>query len=131
MRIALNVGVGITALLLGFLGVRWMFAPESIALEQGVTLQGLSALSLAREDLGGFFVGAALLCALGLRAGQGQLLNAAAVLIGAIAVGRTIGLFVDGFHATMALLIGIEIAMVAVLLLSARRSASEPTGASS
>ena len=127
MRIALNVGVGITALLLALLGVRWMFAPESIALEQGVTLQGLSALSLARADLGGFFVGAALLCVLGLRAGQGQLLNAVAVLIGAIAVGRTIGLFVDGFDGTMALLIGIEIAMVAVLLLSARRSARELT----
>ncbi len=128
MRIALNVGVGITALLLALLGVRWMFAPESIALEQGVTLQGLSALSLARADLGGFFVGAALLCVLGLRTGQGQLLNAAALLIGEIAVGRTIGLIVDGFDGSMALLIGIEVAMVAVLLLSARRSAPELTG---
>ncbi len=128
MRIALNAGVGITALLLALLGVRWMFAPESIALEQGVTLQGLPALSLARADLGGFFMGAALLCVLGLRVGQGQLLNAAAVLIGAIAIGRTIGLLVDGFHGTMAFLIGIEIAMVAVLLLSARNSGPESTG---
>ena len=120
MRIALNVGVGITALLLAYLGVRWMFAPESIALEQGITLQGLPALSLARADLGGFFVGAALLCALGLRARQGELLNAVAVLIGAIAVGRTIGLVADGFHGTMALFVGIEIAVVAILLLAAR-----------
>ncbi len=52
MRIALNAGVGITALLLALLGVRWMFAPESIASEQGVTLQGLSALSLARAGEG-------------------------------------------------------------------------------
>ncbi len=91
-------------------------------------MRRIAGLSLARADLGGFFVGAALLCVLGLRTGQGQLLNAVAVLIGAIAIGRTIGLFVDGFHGTMALLIGIEIAMVAVLLLSARRSAPEFTG---
>ncbi len=128
MRIALNAGVGITALLLALLGVRWMFAPESIASEQGLTLQGLHALSTARADLGGLFLGAALLCVLGLRAGYGQLLNAVAVIIGAIAIGRTIGLVADGFHASMALLIGIEIAMVAVLLLSARRSAPEVTG---
>ena len=121
MRIALNVGVGITALLLALLGVRWMFAPESIASEQGIMLQGLPALSTARADLGGLFLGAALLCVLGLRAGHGQLLNAVAVIIGAIAVGRTIGLIADGFHASMALFIGIEIAMVAVLLLAARR----------
>ncbi len=56
------------------------------------------------------------------------MLNAAAVLIGAIAVGRTIGLLVDGFDGTMAVLVGIEIAMVSVLLLSARRSAPEFTG---
>ncbi len=123
MRIALNLGVGITALLLAFLGVRWMFAPEAMAAEQGVALEGLPALSLARADLGGFFLGSALLCVLGLRPGQSLLLNAAAVLVGAIAVGRTIGLVADGFDANMAVLIGIEIVMVAVLVLAARQGA--------
>ncbi len=120
MRIALNVGVGITALLLAFLGVRWMFAPEAIAAESGLVLDGLPALSLARADLGGFLLGSGLLCVLGLRAGQSQLLNAAALLVGAVAVGRTIGLVADGFDANMAVLIAIEVAMVAVLLLAAR-----------
>ncbi len=128
MRIALNIGVGLTALLFAFLGVRWMFAPESIASEQGIMLQGLPALSTARAELGGLFVGATVLCVLGLRAGHGQLLNAAAVIVGALAVGRTIGLFADGFHAGMAIVIGIEIAMVAVLLLAGRRP--DPASAS-
>ena len=123
MRMALNVGVGITALLLGLLGFQWMFTPEAIAQQQGVMLHGLPALSLARADLGGLFVGGALVCVLGLRAGQGQLLNAMAVIIGAIAVGRTVGLAVDGFDASMATLIGVEIVMVAVLVLAARRPA--------
>ncbi len=127
MRIALNLGVGITALLLAFLGVRWMFAPEAMAAEQRVALEGLPALSLARADLGGFFLGSALLCVLGLRPGQSLLLNTVAVLVGAIAVGRTIGLVADGFHANMAVLIGIEIVMVAVLVLAARQGA--PTSA--
>ncbi len=123
MRIALNLGVGITALLLAFLGVRWMFAPEAMAAEQGIVLDGLPALSLARADLGGFFLGSALLCVLGLRPGQSLLLNTVAVLVGAIAVGRTIGLVADGFDANMAVLIGIEIVMVAVLVLAARQGA--------
>ena len=121
MRIALNVGVVLTAALFAFLGVRWMFAPESIASEQGIMLQGLPALSTARAELGGLFVGATVLCVLGLRAGYGQLLIATAVIVGALAVGRTIGLIADGFHTGMAIVIGIEIAMVAVLLLAARR----------
>jgi hypothetical protein len=123
MRIALNLGVGITALLLAFLGIRWMFAPEAMAAEQGIVLDGLPALSLARADLGGFFLGSALLCVLGLRPGQSLLLNTVAVLVGAIAVGRTIGLVADGFDANMAVLIGIEIVMVAVLVLAARQGA--------
>ena len=101
-----------------------MFAPEAIAAEQGVMLHGLPALSLARADLGGFFLGSALLCALGLRPGHSQLLNGAAVLVGAIAVGRTIGLVADGFDATLAAIVGIEIAMVALLVLAARQGVS-------
>ncbi len=123
MRIALNVGVGITALLLAFLGARWMFTPEAMASESGLVLNGLPALSLARADLGGFLLGSGLLCVLGLRAGQSPLLNAAAFLVGAVAVGRTIGLVVDGFDADMAVLIGIEVVMVAVLVLAARQGA--------
>ena len=121
MRIALNVSVGVIALLLAMLGVRWMFAPESIAMEQQMALQGLPALSTARADLGGLFLGAALLCVLGLRQGQGQLLVAVAVIIAAIAVGRTVGLFADGFHSTMLTFIVVEVVMVALLLLAARR----------
>jgi hypothetical protein len=120
MRTALNVGVGITALLLAFMGARWMFAPEAIAGEMGVMLHGLPALSLARADLGGFFLGSALLCALGLRPGHSQLLTAAAVLVGAIAVGRTIGLVADGFDLALAGVVGIEIVMVALLVVAAR-----------
>ena len=51
------------------------------------------------------------------------LLTTVAVLVGAIAVGRTIGLVAGGFDANMAVLIGIEIVMVAVLVLAARPGA--------
>lgn len=120
MRIGLKIGVGVIALLLALLGFRWMFAPESIAQEQGMVLGGLHALSTGRADLGGMFVGATLLCLLGLRAGQEQLLVAVAVVIGAIAVGRTVGLVADGFDRTNAVLIVVEVLMVAVLLGAAR-----------
>jgi hypothetical protein len=120
MRTALNVGVGMTALLLAFMGACWMFAPEAIAAQHGVKLDGVPALSLARADLGGFFLGSALLCALGLRPGHSQLLTAAAVLLGAVAVGRTIGLVADDFDLALAGAVGIEIVMVALLAVAAR-----------
>ena len=81
---------------------------------------GLKTPESARADLGGFFLGSALLCALGLRPGHSQLLTAAAVLLGAVAVGRTIGLVADDFDLALAGAVGIEIVMVALLAVAAR-----------
>jgi hypothetical protein len=121
MQIALKVLVGLIGLLLGVLGVRWVFAPESVAAELGIGLSGAVALNTARGDVGGLFIGGALLCGLALARGDGHPLRAAALLLGCVAAGRTVGIATDGFAPESATAIAVELAMIAVLLLAARR----------
>ena len=124
MLITMKVVVGLIGLILGVvLGLRWMFAPESIGAELGITLGDIAALSTARADLGGMFVGAGTLCALGLRSGEGRWLQAAAVLIGAVAVGRALSLVVDGYAPQMLVFLIVEVVMVGALLAAAGRLA--------
>jgi len=123
MQIALKVLVGLIGLLLGVLGVRWMFAPASVAAELGISLGDAVALNTARGDVGGLFIGGALLCGIGLARANGGWLQAAALLLGCVAAGRAIGIVVDGFTPQAAVAIAVELAMLAVLLLAAKRVA--------
>jgi hypothetical protein len=127
MQIALKLLVGLIGLLLGVLGVRWVFSPESAAAEFGIGLGSAAALNTARGDVGGLFIGGALLCAIGLARGEGRWLEAAALLLGCVAAGRTVGLVVDGLTATTLVSIVIELVMLAVLLLAARRMSGAAT----
>ena len=103
-----------------FLGLRWMFAPYGIAAEQSITLGDVVALNTARGDLGGAFVAAGVLCAIGLRTGQGIWLQAVAVIVGSVAVGRVVGMVSDGFATSSLVPFAVEVVMVAVLLAAAR-----------
>ncbi len=124
MLIALKVVVGFIGLILGVgLGLRWMFVPESVGAELGITLGDIAALSTARADLGGMFLGAGTLCALGLRSGEGRWLQAAAVLVGAVAVGRALALVVDGYAPQMLVFLVVELLMLGALLTTAARMA--------
>ncbi len=124
MLIAMKVVVGFVGLILGVgLGLRWMFVPESVGAELGITLGDIAALSTARADLGGMFLGAGTLCALGLRSGEGRWLQAAAVLVGAVAVGRALALVVDGYAPQMLVFLVVELLMLGALLTTAARMA--------
>ncbi len=124
MLIAMKVVVGFIGLILGVgLGLRWMFMPESVGAELGITLGDIAALSTARADLGGMFLGAGTLCALGLRSGEGRWLQAAAVLVGAVAIGRALGLVVDGYAPQMLVFLVVELLMLGALLTTAARMA--------
>ncbi len=124
MAIALKVGVGIIGLLFALLGLSWMFTPSATAADLGITLGDAVALNTARGDLGGMFLAAALLCGWGLRSGDGRWLQAVAVLVASVALGRSLGIAIDGFAAPSAIAISLELVIVAVLLLAARRPAA-------
>ena len=116
----IKVMVGVVGGLLALLGIRWMFAPLSIAAEQGLELTNAVALNTARGDLGGFFIAGALLCGIGLRTGDGRWLQAVAVVVGCVALGRVVGMLADGFVASSLIAFCVEGVMVAVLLTAAR-----------
>ncbi len=128
MQIALKVLVAVIGLLLGSLGLRWMFAPVAIAAELGVSLGNEVALNTARGDLGGLFLAGALLCAVGIARSDGRWLQALALLLGCVASGRAVGIVVDGFTSQAAVAIAVELVMLAVLLLAARRMSAEIRG---
>ncbi len=121
MAIVLKVLVGVVAALFTMLAVRWMFAPAAIAAEQAMVLGGPVALNTARGDIGGLFLGGAILCVLGLVRGDGRWLQTVAVVIGCVAAGRVVGMTVDGFAPESVTAFVVELAIVAVLLLAARR----------
>lgn len=128
MAMALKGLVGLTGLLLAVMGVRWMFAPVATADELGITLDGVAALNTARGDLGGMFIAGAALCAIGLRTGVGQWLQAVAVLIGCVALGRVVGMATDGFSTSSLTPFIVELLMVSVLLAAARPSGVADSG---
>lgn len=115
--------VGLIGLVLGVLGLRWVFAPEGAAGELGMTLGGAVALNNARGDIGGLFIAGALLCLLGLARGDGRWLQAAALLLGCVAAGRMVGVAVDGFAPQSGVAIAVELVMLALLLFTASRMA--------
>ena len=108
MNAVLKGLVALIGLVLALLGVRWVFAPEGAAAEQGLGLGGVVALSTARGDVGGLFLGGALLCAIGLVRGDGRWLQAAALLLGCVAAGRTVGVVADGWAPEVGTAIAVE-----------------------
>ena len=124
MTTALKGIVAVIGLLLGLLGVRWVFAPESAAAELGITLGSAVALNNARGDLGGLFIGSALLCFLGLARGDGRWLQAAALLLGCVAAGRCVGIALDGFAPASGVAIAVELVWLSLLLFTATRMAA-------
>ena len=122
MQRVLKILVGVIGVLLALIGLQWMFTPGSAAEQFGLTLSGLSGLSTARADLGGLFVASAAMCFLGLRPGAGAWLHAVAVVMVCIAVGRAIGLVVDGFQVGTLAVTVLELVMAGVLVAAAREA---------
>ena len=70
------------------------------------------------------------MCFLGLRPGAGAWLHAVAVVMVCIAVGRAIGLIVDGFQVGTLAVTVLELVMAGVLVAAAREvPAIQPAGA--
>ena len=126
MRRVLKILVGVIGVLLALIGLQWMFTPGSMAEQFGLALAGLPGSSTARADLGGLFVGCGAMCFLGLRPGGGPWLHAVAVVMVGIALGRTVGLVVDGFHVRLLAFTVLELALAGVLVAAAREA---PAGA--
>ena len=108
-------------------GLSFWISPERTAEHFGLVADHVQGIVSLYSDLGGLFVGLAVLCAAGALASSRTLLNAAAVVLASIVVGRVLGWFHLGALGGRELLI--ELLAIAALVLCARsaRPAGERT----
>lgn len=130
MSLALRSGSGLVALLFLMLGVRWMFTPAMIAAEQGIELLDSLGFNTARGDIGGLFIGGALLIAIGLIREKAEWLRVLALVVGCVALGRAVGMVMDGFATSSFVPFAVELVIIVVMMATARdleKSADVPT----
>ncbi len=124
MQIAIKIVVGLMALLFVLLGFGVMFNPASAPGQYGVEALGIVGQSTLRGDLGGMFVGSAVMLAWGILRGQTMLFLAVAVLMGTIACGRLVGFVVDGANTQTIAPFVVELVMVVILVFAHMRLGS-------
>lgn len=121
--------VGLAAGLFAATGLGFLVAPTELAAGLGLESTGPGGLVALRADLGGLFLGMALLCGAGLAARRRSWLAAAAVMLGAIALGRVAGWLANGRADGGVLPLVIELAAIASLIAVLRETApSIPAG---
>ncbi len=107
-------------LLFLMIGIRWMVDPAGAAAELGMDLMTGMGLSSQMGDVGGFFLGGALMCIIGVITLNKTWLHAAALLAILAAVYRVIGAVAHGADfATVS--IGVEVVITGWLLFAASR----------
>jgi hypothetical protein len=103
------------------MGLRLMAMPEAAAATFFIEAQGAAGASTIRGDLGGTFLGAGLIVAVGLIPRTEHWLYSAAILMGAIALGRVISLVFDGYAQSAVAALIVEIVFVIILVIGALR----------
>lgn len=116
-----KVGVGLTVLILGVVvGAQWLIAPETAASGMGITLEGPVAFNQVRGDIGGVFLGLAVVCLLGLVRREPRFLEAGAIALAGVIAGRLVGVVANGFAPEIGMSIAFEVVFVASLLATAK-----------
>ena len=117
----LSIGV---VLFFGMMGVRWITDPAATAEALGMPLLTGLAASTQIGDIGAFFVAGALFAGWGQLAGRSVWLRAAALMIGLVAVMRTLAWALGHADFARDAVVG-ELVFVVVLLTSARLRSGE------
>ena len=108
------------ALILGVVvGLRWLFDPVGAGNEFGIAYNGAVGLNQVRGDMGGVFVGLGVITILGVTRPEPRFLEAVAIAIGGVIVGRAWGVIVDGFAPLSVVSMGIEVVLLASLVITA------------
>jgi len=122
MRHIAKIIPGLVALLFLVMGVNCVLDPMAGAAQMAIAPIGPEGLSTIRGDLGGLFLGSALLLVLGIWREQGTWLVAVAVFMLVIAAGRVVGFVLDGAPGQTTLTaFGFEIVIAVGLLYASRR----------
>ena len=120
MNTILKLLVGLTGISLGGLGVGWIVAPNYMAADFSIQLDGLEALNQVRGSWGGALTAFGTLCALGLLRSEARWLYPVTIFLGFMLVGRILGFVLDGMTTRMLVFAITEVAMIIALLAMAR-----------
>lgn len=122
MGVVPRILVGLIMLFCLGMAVMWMAMPATGAPQFGLTLNGVQGISSARADVGGMFLATAVLCLLGIAGSRfaAAYLNAAAIIMGSVALGRLVGFIVDGVVQMTVMPFMVELLFVAVLVFAGR-----------
>ena len=119
--------VVLASALFAALGLQLWLAPELAAQRFGIAAVGAAGLNGVRADLGGLFVGLSLLCSTAAWTGRRAWFVAAAIVLSAIVIGRSIGWFAVGYSNDFVEFV-VEIGLIAALAASARVETAAQTG---
>jgi hypothetical protein len=118
-----RVVAALLTLLFAALGVTFWVVPEQAAYRLGLEAVGVTGLSALRADVGGLFVGLALLCAAAAWTRRRSWLFAATLVLGAIVLGRSFGWAVEGRVGILGLAVELAVlGLLAVCIYGSRRS---------
>ncbi|MGI9328306.1 MAG: DUF4345 family protein [Pseudomonadales bacterium] len=118
--------IALMILLFAIMGAGFYLDPVRAAGRIGLEAMNLTGMNAIHGDLGGLFVGMALLLVLGLLRPASAWLLAVAALLATIALGRLLGFALTGSNSDDALMaLGVEVICVLILILGSRRLASE------
>lgn len=122
MRHVAKVIPGLVALLFLVMGLNCVLDPMAGAEQMAIAPLGPDGLNTIRGDLGGLFLGSALLLVVGIWREQGTWLVAVAVVMLLIAAGRLVGFLADGAPGQETLTaFGFEVVIAVGLIYASRR----------
>jgi ribonuclease Z len=126
MKTITRIVVGLAAVLFAVVGLEFWVVPEQAAQQFGMqAVRGLGLVNL-RADLGGLFLGLALLCGAGAWTRRRAGLLAATVVLAAVVVGRSVGWLVDGRVEIGVRELAIELVALIALILYTRSLGAVP-----
>jgi ribonuclease Z len=120
MNVVIRIVVSLAAVSFLVVGLQFWIIPDQAAHSFGLEAIRTGGQTTLRADLGGLFIGLAVLCAFGAWAKRSAAAVAAATVLIAVIVGRLIGWIVDGREASITFLV-IEVVAAAALLVYARQ----------
>lgn len=116
METALQIIIALFCIPLGLLGLRSMFKPADMGQAVAIEPRGKSGLNTIRGVLGGFFLACVAMLALGLATGDTTWFASVALLMGAVIVGRVVGVVADGFDRAVVPPLVVEVVIGSVLM---------------
>jgi len=118
MDITLQILVGIATIMLSWLGIMSMFAPQKMVTNFSIEPVGKAGLNTIRSVFGGLFLASVAILVLGLTSGDTEGYLFVAIIMIAVAFGRVVGLFIDGFDKAVIPPLVLELVIAGILWFS-------------